>query len=469
MSQPPSQQPWSWDPAPLPGAEPQLGIGQPPQYVHADRSGRPGLITLIGVISIIVACFTGIFSLITSFQAVGYYMMTLMSSSMAATQSRIRATATAAPPVVVEAGVVGPRGMAQQEREQAVAALSRMRPLTPSRKRHLDAILAASGRDMATGAVTESGTMPAMRSGEAPPDYFVTPAGRLEVFNDRAVFYPISGATVRASAPPLPPPGPNPTPPPAPAPAEPDQGEGPGADIETPAAPATVPATMPAMPGALTSAEVQSVIQQAQSFGSNALNAAQVNGLQALLAAPGQQLVTPGAAEGSVVSVVAQSMGPTLIQFSDGGSLTLGQQGNVISITTAPLFPTFSFNPLAVGVMLVTSLASMALAVYLLVVGIVTLRDSPRGRRLHLVYACIAIPLAIAFGIASAQAARDWAAGVSAFGAAAGSTGIGLFSGVIPVVLGCAYPVALLIALNLRSVREYYWFSVPGTGGLTSV
>lgn len=459
MSQPPSQQPWSWDPAPLPGVAPPVGTMQPLQYVHSDRSCRPGLITSIGVISIVVACFTGIFGLITSFQAIGYYMMTLMSSSMAATQSRVRATATASPPVAAEVGVVGPRGMAQPEREQVVAALNRMRPLTPSRKRHLDAILAASGRDMATGAVTESGTMPAMRSGEVPPDFFVTPAGRLEVFSDRAVFYPIKGATVRTSAPPLPPPGAAPAPPPAPE-----------VLVSTPTtALATAPATTAPAPGALTSAEVQSIIRQAQSLSSNGLNASQVNGLQALLAAPGQQLVMPGAAEGSVVAAVPQQNGPTFIQFSDGGSLRLGQQGNVMSITTAPVFPTFSFNPLAVGVMLVTSLASMALAVYLLVCGIVTLRQSPRGRRLHLIYACIAIPLVVTFGIASAQAARDWATGIAGVPALAPlSTGPSLFSGVVPTVLGCAYPVALLIALNLKSVREYYWFSAPGAGTVTS-
>ena len=42
--------------------------------------------------------------------------------------------------------------------------------LMPTRKRHLDAILASAGKDMALDRVSETGTMEPMRSGEVPPD-----------------------------------------------------------------------------------------------------------------------------------------------------------------------------------------------------------------------------------------------------------------------------------------------------------
>jgi hypothetical protein len=97
----------------------------------------------------------------------------------------------------------------------------------------------------------------------------------------------------------------------------------------------------------------------------------------------------------------------------------------------------------------------MGLAVYLLVCGILTLRQSARARRLHLVYAFIKIPLSITAGVASAWVMRDM---MSGFAGAAGAPPlqVTLFTGFVPVLLGCAYPVALLIALNLRWVREYY-------------
>ena len=56
---------------------------------------------------------------------------------------------------------------------------------------------------------------------------------------------------------------------------------------------------------------------------------------------------------------------------------------------------------------------------------------------------------------------HDLMASVAGAGVPA-ATGPALFTGAIPAVLGCAYPVALLIALNLRQVRDYY---AVGQGG----
>ena len=468
MSQPPPQSPspWSWEPGQPPaggaGASPGVAVpAQPLQYVVPQQHARPGLITAIGVISIVVASLSFVGSAFTVLQSAGYYMMSLMSSTVAAAQATATATAAVPPPVAMpEESAAGPRGMESEERQAAVRELTRLRPMTPSRKRHLDAILASAGRDMATDRVTDSGTMEGMRSGEIPPDYFVTPAGRLEVFNDRAVFYPIDRSpTVRASAPPEAAPGTAPG------------DEGAREVVDAPVkgvdpAPSTAPAISLTVPsttttavvvGALAPGEVESVIQQAQSLSGNGLTPAQVASLRNVLAGPGQQLVQPGTAQGAVLSAYTQAGTPAVIQFSDGGSITLGQQGNVVSMAAAPVMPTFKFQPAALGLMLGTGLASLALAVYLLVIGILTLRQSPRGRRLHLIYAFIKIPLAIAAGVASAWVARDLMASFAGPGVPTPPTsGYSLFSGLMPLVLGCAYPAALLIVLNVKSVREYY-------------
>jgi hypothetical protein len=434
-------------------------------YVIPDRAGRPTLITAIGVLSIVLACIGGFWGLITTFQALGLYMTSVMASSFAAqakaAQSAAQTTAMAvAQQGGAEVAAVGPRGMSKQEREAAVASLTRLQPLTPARGRQLDAILASSGHDIAPGEVTDSGRMPQMHSDEQPPNYFVTPRGRLEVFNDRAVFFPVSGATVRASAPPEPPPG-------SPQPADQPQAGG-TATTQVPTG-VTAPSTGPAATGpaafALTPAEVQAVVQQAQSTSGNALSAAQISSLTAVLSAPGQQLATPGAAQGAVISAYTQPDKTIVIVFSTGGSVTLGPQGGVVKVTAVPVFTGLSLNPVALGLMLVTSLLSMALAVYLLVCGILTLRQSPRGRRLHLVYAFVKIPLSVAAGIASAWVARDMVLGMGGAGAGVPTMRLSLFTGVLPIVLGCAYPVGLLIALNVRSVREYYSASIGPSAG----
>ena len=80
------------------------------------------------------------------------------------------------------------------------------------------------------------------------------------------------------------------------------------------------------------------------------------------------------------------------------------------------------------------------------------LRQSLRGRRLHLIYAAIKIPVAIAAGVAAAWVERDLVANGAAFGA----VGVGVFSGLVPALLAIAYPVALLLVLNLKDVREYF-------------
>jgi hypothetical protein len=325
--------------------------------------------------------------------------------------------------------------------------------MTPARKRHLDAILASAGNEIRTDTVTETGTMAEMRSGEPPPDFFVTSTGRLEVYNDRAVFFPANNSpTVRISAPVVIAPG------------EAAGGLADPVEDGSLAAPSTTALAV----GALSPAESLSVIQQAQSVSSNALNTAQVNALQTLLGAPGQQLVQPGGAQGAVVAVYPQSNGVVMVQFSDGGSVTVGPQGNVVSMITAPVMPMFNFNPVALVLSLAATVASMGLAVFLLVAGIVTLGQSPRGRRLHLIYAGIKIPLEIVACIATVWVARDLMASINPGGAGAAMPTLSwiLITGVIPALLGLAYPVGLLIALNARSMREYYGATADAAGGV---
>jgi hypothetical protein len=422
---------------------------QPLQYVIPAYRGRPGLITAIGVISIVLASLGILGGLFSVLQASGYYMMSIMSTRVTARATSRSVVVTAPAPVPVNGGTVpgaGPRGMNDVERRAAAAALTRLRPMTPRRKSQLDAILAQAGKDMAVDDVTASGVMDETRSGEAPPDYFVTPAGRLEVFNDRAVFFPSNNSpAVRVSAPPT-----GAANPPAPV----AEGQTSAVAVEVPATAPAAATTAPAIAG-LTPAEVQSVVQQAQASASPPLNAAQVAALQALLAAPGQQLVQPGAVQGAVLAVY-NSGGSSVVQFSNGGSVTIASTGAVTSMSATPVMPTFSINPVSLTAMAVTAVLSLALAVYLLVCGILTLRQSQRARRQHLIYVALKLPVAVAGAVAAALVNHDIKASVTPAGGAAPTWTFSLFTGGVPLVLGCAYPLALLIALNLKQVKDYY-------------
>jgi len=68
-----------------------LGPASMLDYSYATNRGRPGTVTAMGVISIVVACLTGLGSLMGMFSALGYIMMSRMPAS----------TFTATPPTPV--------------------------------------------------------------------------------------------------------------------------------------------------------------------------------------------------------------------------------------------------------------------------------------------------------------------------------------------------------------------------------
>src|SRR5204862_4350343 len=98
--------------------------------------------------------------------------------------------------------------------------------------------------------------MPDARSGERGPEYFVTARGRLEVYDDRAVFFPDDNTpTIRASAA-----------------AAPQAVDGDGEQVEG-ASGAAAPPTAPAA-GSLPAAAIQPVVTQAQSVSGHKLTPA---------------------------------------------------------------------------------------------------------------------------------------------------------------------------------------------------
>src|SRR6185369_15769808 len=110
---------------------------------------------------------------------------------------------------------LGPRGLNAEARANVAEALSNQQVITEPRLAQLDGLLAKSGKDMfpSTGgkpltSERVSGMLEGVTVGiggdpNVPgPDTFRTPGGRVELYDDRGVFYPVrAGEIVRVSRP----------------------------------------------------------------------------------------------------------------------------------------------------------------------------------------------------------------------------------------------------------------------------
>jgi hypothetical protein len=126
--------------------------------------------------------------------------------------------------------------------------------------------------------------------------------------------------------------------------------------------------------------------------------------------------------------------------------------------TSATAFPFGAISRGTVVMALIDGVLGLLLAVFLLIAGIFVLRDSPRGRGMHLFYAFAKIPLAALGAVAS------WMLYTQMMGplATAPGTPVGAFStamGVTSAVwacIACIYPLALFIVMSTRTVKAYY-------------
>jgi hypothetical protein len=90
------------------------------------------------------------------------------------------------------------------------------------------------------------------------------------------------------------------------------------------------------------------------------------------------------------------------------------------------------------------------------VIGILTLRQNPRGRQLHFIYAILKIPLAILCGIGWCWLIGGFFSSLPNAGGSAAVGGARAF--LLASVTGVAiiYPVALLITFLTPTVKRYY-------------
>jgi hypothetical protein len=212
----------------------------------------------------------------------------------------------------------------------------------------------------------------------------------------------------------------------------------------------------------LSANDIEAIIARAQQRTANGLTPQQTAAIKSLLSAPGQSYISMrslrfGGSPADNTHAMIQSGGAVTITFPDGQA-TIAADGRVISSFStagfAPGAPVVTVSKPAATVVIIEAMLSFLLAIYLLVIGILVLRQNSKGRLLHNIYAGLKLPLAIVATIATYQFWATFRASTTTGSAAA----IGMAA---LVALGMVYPLGLLIVMQTRTVRDYYKSAQP--------
>lgn len=410
-------------------------------------ASRPGIVTAIGVLCITIACLSAISSFVGAMYSVGFYLATRVQAQMATMSASFASAAANASSTTAPTASAALSG---GEAAVAVNTLDSILSLDPPHLSELDRLMRRHGREVFGGDedkpitaadVREEVLTSTKQRGSPGAAEFSTAQGTVRILADRAEFTSADGSeTVRTSAR-----------------RKSDQvthglSNNPAAGAA--AAGGSAPSTT------LTPTQVNQVITSAQTMGTS-INGPQLQSLRAELSKPNQALVTP-ASPMPVTSVTTQPDGNLALVFDTGNMLILGQQGKVISSGPVPM-PNFGISGAMATVTALEGLASAALAVYLLIVGIMVFRGSFYCPRMLRIYAFIKIPLALVagtglatFGYAISKAVMSSpAAGMSGASIDSLRTGF-VLGGVTATLLGLAFPIGILLALRSRSVSNYF-------------
>jgi hypothetical protein len=178
-------------------------------------------------------------------------------------------------------------------------------------------------------------------------------------------------------------------------------------------------------------------------------------------------LVAAGRIELSDTEATFEPEGSTEIVTVETAKMALNVIVPTASGTSAAVNarPQVKVGALAQATWYLTSITSGLLCILLLIAGIMTLRGAKGGRRAHLWWAWLKLPIAIlgAIGVgwmfavfAEVGAAKNAAPGAPIGPPAADSVVAGVVMAVIQGCLSVAYIAAVIIAMNLRHVRAWY-------------
>jgi hypothetical protein len=204
---------------------------------------RPGVVTAIGVLSIVLASLSIITSAVSSVQALVQTAF-LSTYRAVATVTAARVAQAAAQAAATQPAAAAPLGLAFDERQIAIAEMCKLQPLSAARAAQLDDLLAQAGQSMlklgadqvtpaaVSQAIISSSRGRSLGPGQPGPSLLEMAGGKIELYDGNGVFRPNDKGqrTVRSAAdvnhyqvvtgaappppvtsiPPAPPPGPPP-------------------------------------------------------------------------------------------------------------------------------------------------------------------------------------------------------------------------------------------------------------------
>jgi putative Ca2+/H+ antiporter (TMEM165/GDT1 family) len=401
--------------------------------LYAARYGRPGVVTAIGVASIIVASLSLLANLGLGFQAMVLYSTSRMIAAVPASPPAPGGEGSAT--LIVGDEFLTPAGLPAAQRRMLIEVLAAKQPLSEPRRAQLEAMLVDSGRIVLPADVPQtrqadvrrlvagSGRLPSL-DGKPGRVFYDLSTGRLEIDDDSAVFFPADGSpAVRTTGP--------------------------------------VAVAVPNGSTVLSPAQVQAAVEQVQTLSGAPLTQPQREALASALRQPWQQLIRPSASVTGIRSqfrsAVRQVDGSIIVQTSMATCTLLPQgavQMNGAYVATATGTPVAAVSGRSVTAALADAFVSLALAAALLVFGILALRQSRRMGRWLKIWAVVKLAAAIGTAMAWGWFYREmlvaWHAGRG--DSAAVATGIGIALGSAAAL----WPAILLILLHTRGAREYY-------------
>lgn len=391
-----------------------------PSYAQSSVASRPGAVTAIGVISIILASIALITNVVSGIFGLTSITTTKVQQIVVNRQDVDRY------PLVAPQSASAPDAMSDEEAFTVAAGLSRVKLLTPARMEHVKTLARVHGKTMfpftsgnvsaarVAGNVSDSGEV--LGGGGARTNYYVLGEGRLEVSDTQATFRADDGKTYRSTDPP--------------------------------------------QDNSISEPSIDAMLRSLAPSGAPP-NAAQKLTIQKLLRDP-QQLIVEGDSGAQVVFAgplkdggIWFSTPVAQVRLDNAGKATLLSAGapepGTNALTGRKLTTKWA------NLLMLESLLSGLLAILLLIGAIFLVRGRPIGRKLCTVWALIKFPLVIAGAIFLGMAISEWLAAITSDSSTPPSPSIApvVIAGLHGVV-GLVWATIVLIALTRASVRDYF-------------
>lgn len=389
-----------------------------PPYASAAtiaHAGRPGVVTAVGVFSIILS----IVQVISAFGWLGFAFTSMLTVQV---QQQQQAAMNVAAYTVQPGADTAPKGLPESTARIATQGFVRRHALPEKRQAHVRTLLMRQGLELLPFAadstltpqrvaaqVTDSGPM-----GDT-ADFYEIGQGRMEVTDQQAIFRRTDGKVFRS--------------------------------------------TDAVVDRAFSEVQITQAIAQLSWNIDDQPSPAQVEAIRVKLRDPTQTILAPG----EIPNLGGKLTDGTFWMLTSGGQIRITPAGEVqLLSTTAPIPGT---NPASgrkistfwAGLTLLDAGVTGLLAVPLLIAGIFILRGRPVGRKMHLLWAWIKLPFALLGAVVCGFSVAEWMGALTpTSGSPPPIMASAWTTGVVTGIASALYPVILLVVLTRERVRKYF-------------